>query len=88
MTLLQTMLEVFPRNLIRIGSQVSFKILDMCVGSYLIPNLTPIISTRQLCSQKRFYCVKRLPLILDVMILSTFEHEYIITSWCPTEFSE
>ena len=45
MTWLQTILEVFHRSPIRIGRQMAFKILDICVGSYLTPNGTHIFST-------------------------------------------
>ena len=57
MTLLQTISEAFHRSLIRIGQEMSFKILHMCVGSYLTPNRTHILSTT--CSQKRLFCVKK-----------------------------
>ena len=87
MTLLQTILEVFHRSLIRIGQEMSFKILHMCVGSYLTPNRTRFFST--ICvHKKRFFCVKKLIMILDIMILSTFEHVYIVTQWCLIDFSE
>ena len=45
MTLLQTILKAFHRSLIRIGREMSFKILHMCVGSYLTPKCTHIFST-------------------------------------------
>ena len=38
-----------------------------------------------LCSQKRFFCVKKLIMIL---FLSTFEHVYIVTQWYLIDFSE
>ena len=41
-----------------------------------------------LCSQKRFYCVKTLLLTLHVMMFSTFEHTYITTAWYSIDFSE
>ena len=59
----------------------------MCVASYLTPNRTHIISA--ICvHKKRIYCLKKLLLILNVMILSTFEHVYIITAWWVIDFSE
>ena len=54
MTLLQTILEVFCRSLIRIGQEMSFKILHMCVGSYLTPNRTYIFSTTSVHKKDSF----------------------------------
>ena len=85
MTLLQTILEGFHRSLIRIGREMSLKIMHMCVGLYLTPNRTHIFSTI-LCSQKRFFCVKNLIMILDIMILPTFEHVYIVTHMVSNRF--
>ena len=56
MTLLQTILEAFYRSLIRIGREMSFKILHMCVGSYLTPNRTHIFST--ICVHKKILLCK------------------------------
>ena len=87
MTLLQTILEVLHRCLIRIGREMSFKILHMCVGSYLTPNRTRIFST--ICVHKKdSFVQKKLIMILDIMILSTFEHVYIVTQWYLIDFSE
>ena len=41
-----------------------------------------------LCSQKRFYSVEKLLLTLGFMIISKFEHVYIITAWCLIDFTE
>ena len=65
---------------------MSFKILDMCVGSYLTTNRIHIISTI-FVHKNRLYCVKKLLLILDIIIVSTFEHVYIIILWCLIDFS-
>ena len=86
MTLLQTILEVFHRSLIRIGREMSFKILHMCVGSYLTPNRIYIFST--ICVHKKIILCKKLIMILDIMILSKFEHLYIVTQWYLIDFSE
>ena len=82
MTLLQTILEAFHRSLIRIGQEI----LHMCVGSYLTPNRTHIFST--ICVQKKILLCKKLIMILDIMILSTFEHVYIVTQWYLIDCSE
>ena len=87
MTLLKTILEVFHRSIIRIGRQMCLKILDMCGGgSYLTPNRTQLLNN--MCSQKKFLLCKKLLMMLDVMILLTFEHLYIITAWFLIGFSE
>ena len=71
MTLLQTILEVFHKSLIKIGREMSFKILIMCVGSYLTPNRTHIFST--ICvHKKRFFCVKT-NLSDKLLVLSNME---------------
>ena len=87
MTLFQTILEVFHRSNMRIVRQMCLKILDMCGGSYLTPNCTHIFSTI-FVHKKKFILCKKLLKILDVMILLTFEHLYIITAWFLIDFSE
>ena len=86
MTLLQTILEVFHRSLIRIGPEMSFKILHMCVGSYLTPNRTYI--SQQFVFTKKILLCKKLIMILDIMIPSTFERVYIVTQWYLIDLSE
>ena len=56
---------------------------SMCLGSYLTPN-----RTHNFCSQNRFFYVKKLIMILDIMILATFEHVYIVTQWYLIDISE
>ena len=41
-----------------------------------------------LCSQKKIILCKKLIMILDILILSTFEHVYIVTHWYLIGFSE
>ena len=72
MTLLQTILEAFYRSLIRIGQEMSFKILHVCGVIFDPKPHTHFLNN--LCSQERFFCVKKLIMILDIMILSIFEH--------------
>ena len=54
----------------------------MSLGSYLTPSLTQFVFIKKILS------CKKLLLILDVLILLTFEHVHIITAWCLIDFSE
>ena len=85
MTLLQTILEVFHRSIIRIGQQMCLKILDVC-GVIFDPK--PHTFSQQFVFTKKFLLFKKLLVILNVMILLTFEHLYIITAWFLIDFSE
>ena len=46
----------FPKNLIRIGCQLYINILDMCVGSYITPNRTHILT---ICVHKKILLCKK-----------------------------